>query len=116
MITNAKTGVVIVKKSVSCNTIFSKGFGLMFRTKYAIKDTGWIFSFSKPTRVPITMWFVFYPIDIVFLDSQKKIIEIVEGLKPFANYSATKPARYFIELQAGTVKKKHIALGQKMKF
>ncbi|MFA5797590.1 MAG: DUF192 domain-containing protein [Candidatus Woesearchaeota archaeon] len=116
MITNAKTRAIIAKNSISCKNIFSKATGLMFRTKVAVHNTGWIFDFSKPATVSITMWFVFYPIDILFLDSQKKIIEIAPGLKPFTNYSAKKPAHYFIELQAGTVKKKHIRLGQTLKF
>ena len=116
MIIDAKTGRVIAKKQVFCTTLFSKGTGLMFRTRYAVKDTGWIFSFSKPATTAITMWFVFYPLDIIFLDSKKRVVEIVVGLRPFTNYLPRKRARYFIEFTAGTVKRKNICLGQTMRF
>ncbi|PJA16774.1 MAG: hypothetical protein COX63_03110, partial [Candidatus Diapherotrites archaeon CG_4_10_14_0_2_um_filter_31_5] len=52
----------------------------------------------------IHMLFVFYPIEVVYLNKEKKVVDIKLNLKPWAlNYTPKKPAKYFIEFLAGTV-------------
>ena len=48
----------------------------------------------------VHMMFVFFPIDIVFLDEQKKVVD-KKTLSPWTlNYTPKKAAKYFIELPA----------------
>ncbi|MBW3003672.1 DUF192 domain-containing protein [Candidatus Woesearchaeota archaeon] len=81
-----------------CRSQFSKFLGLMFSRK---KDLALVFVFGKDSIVPLHMLFVFYSIDVLFLNKDKEIIEIKSNFKPFSFYTPKKPARFVIELPAG---------------
>ncbi len=55
-----------------CNG-FGKIKGLMFVTRKRAKPL--LFSFSKPTKMAIHSWFVFFPFIALWLDDENKIIE-----------------------------------------
>lgn len=93
-----------------CNNILSKGFGLMFRSRDSVKDTAWIFPFGHDHKICITMLFVFFEIDILFLDSNKRVVDW-KTLKPFENYCSSSNARYVIELEKGIIHKFNIKKG-----
>ena len=44
------------------------------------------------------MFFVFFPIDILFLDKNKKIIEIKKNFRPFSFYKSREKAKYVVEI------------------
>lgn len=117
MITNlSKKGenrIITNKKKILKNFI-TQGTGLMFRIK--LEDTGYIFVFRKEHIIGITMMFVFFPVDVLFLDKEKRVVEIVEGLKPFANYWPKKKAMYVVEVPKETVKMKKIGIGDELEF
>ena len=46
----------------------------------------------------IHMFFVFFPINLIFVDEYKKIVEIKKNLKPFQIYNPKYSCRYIIEL------------------
>lgn len=50
------------------------------------------------------MFFVFYPIDVIFLDENYKVVDFKEDFKPFTFYTSKKPAKYIIELKSGVIK------------
>ena len=57
------------------------------------------------------MMFVFFSIDILFLNSENKVIDIKENLKPFQFYnSKTNKTKTFIELPKGYISKHKIKL------
>ena len=56
-----------------------------------------LFIFKNPKRILIHNWFVFFPIDLIFLDKDKQIIEMKRNLKPFSWYKSKKPANFLIE-------------------
>lgn len=101
--------VVLSKNVTLCNSVFKKATGLMFTKRH--EDFAYIFPFAKSQRLRITMWWVFYPIDIIFLDEQDIIIELVSTLKPFSFYAAKQKAKTFIELPAGTIKNRSLMKG-----
>ncbi len=102
---------LITKKVVHRKNIFSKGTGLMFHSK--IKDEVHIFHFKKPFKIPLTMIFVFFTIDVVFLKNMK-VVETKKDFKPFTNYKSKKEADMFIELPRGYIEKKNITKGTKL--
>lgn len=102
MIKNKTKNFVLAKNKRILTTIFSKAKGLMFSKK--INDTGYIFVFSKPRKIDLHMFFVFYPIDVLFLDENKKVVEIKENLKPFTFYVSKNKAKYVVELPYRTIK------------
>ncbi len=67
------------------------------------KDFGMVFSFKNDSRRPLHMLFVFYPIDVLFLDRNKRVVEVKPGLRPFSAYFPEKKSRHIIELPKGRV-------------
>lgn len=64
-----------------------------------------VFVFNKEKIVPLHMWFVFYPIDVIYLDADKRVVELKENFKSFSYYTPLKKAQYVLELEKGTIKK-----------
>lgn len=112
MIENLTKNNVIVNEKKICDNIFSHTLGLMFSRK--IKDKGLVFVFDKERRIDLHMWFVFFPIDVLFLNSDKEVIDIRENFKPFGFYSSK--GKYCIELPNGIVKEKKIEKKDKIIF
>jgi uncharacterized membrane protein (UPF0127 family) len=107
---------VITSKIVYCDGLFRKGSGLMFRSRDAIKDTAWLFRFKRPRTVGVTMWFVLFPIDLIFFDKKNTVIELKENLRPFAYYNTKKKIYSFVELESGMIRRYHLKIGQTMSF
>ena len=105
---------IITKHVVCCDNIFSQGTGLIFRSEKVLENTAWIFPFKNSARIGVTMMFVFYPIDILFLDDKNRIIEIKENLKPFSNYISRLKAKSFIELKRGVIHRHALHVGDKL--
>lgn len=118
MLINKTRKKILTKNIKICKNIFSMGFGLMLRSKNSVKDKAWIFVFSRTGRLSlsITTHFMLFPIDIIFLDSKKKIIDVKENLKPWKCYVPKADSQYVIELEQGTVKKTKTKIGDILKF
>jgi len=75
-----------------------------------------IFIFDREKIVPLHMFFVFYPIDVLFLDKNKIVVEKKENFRPFTFYTPRKKAKYIIEIPNGIIKKTKTELGDKINF
>lgn len=89
----------------------SQAFGLMFS-----RPRNLIFELPKPKKVRMHMFFVFYAIDVVFLDSQKKVVELKKNLRPFGVYVSGNRVRYVLELKKGTIENAEIRIGDTLSF
>ncbi len=99
MLINKTTNKTIIKKTIKAYSFFKKFKGLMFENEKKF-DYALIFKFNKigTTINAIHMLFVFFPIQIIYLNENKKVIEI-NTIKPWTIYYAPKkPAKYLIEL------------------
>ena len=105
-ITNSK-GKIICKECKECKSIWSKGRGLMFTKK--IKPL--IMEFKKEQKVSLHMGFVFYPIDVIYLNDKFKVVELKERFKPFTIYNPKNKAKYIMELEEGKIQKNKIKVG-----
>lgn len=114
MIKNKTKKTIICEKKKILKTVFSKAFGLMFHKK--ITNTGYVFVFDTARRIDLHMFFVFFKIDLVFLDKNKKVIEIKEGFKPFTTYYSKEKAMYLIELPSGKVKDSKTKINDLIEF
>lgn len=114
MIFNKTKKIIIVENKKILKNIFSKSFGLIFSKK--IKNKALVFVFKKEKRHLIHMFFVFFQIDILFLDKNKKVVEIKENLEPFSFYSSKNKAKYFIELSEGIIKETKTKIGDTISF
>jgi len=109
MIINKTRNTTIAGSCKLYRNIFSKATGLMFS-----KQKNIVFIFRKERIVSLHMLFVFFPIDVLFLDKNKKIVEIKKNLKPWGFYSPKKKAMYVVELKAG--KSSSTSVGDKIGF
>ena len=63
--------------------------------------------FPREQQVSLHMMMVFFPIDVILLDKEKKVVEIKRNLKPWRMWSSAVPVQYVIELgriKSGTTK------------
>jgi uncharacterized protein len=111
MITNKSIKKVLIKEHRNCRSVFSKGFGFMLRKP---KEYALVFEFSRERSVPLTMFMVFYPLDVLFLDSKKRVVEIKKDLRPFKDYAPKAKAQYVIEFPVGMLGKTKV--GDKISF
>lgn len=81
-----------IKIDKTCTTLWSQMRGLMFSKKKTL-----LFAFKKEKRIAIHNWFVFFPINLIFLDKTRKIIEIKSNVRPFTFYTSKTKAVYLIE-------------------
>jgi uncharacterized protein len=109
---NGKKKEIICNKVILRKTSLSQGIGLTFHKR--IHDEAHVFIFRKPRKVALTMMFVFFPIDVLYLDKNMKIVEIKENFRPFAEYFPRNESAYVIELPVGTVRGKKLRIGEKM--
>lgn len=79
-------------KGKICNSLFSMARGLMFSKKKTL-----IFILNKVKKQDLHMFFVFFPIQVYYLDPFHKIIEIKEDFKPFRMYKAKNKAKFIVE-------------------
>lgn len=99
-------------KAKELNSFFSQGFGLMFQKPKPV-----IMNFKKQRKqISVHMLFCFWPLDLVFLDNSKTVVETKKGLKPFLLYSSKNSAQYLIELPHGWINQYSIKPGQKLIF
>ncbi len=89
----------IIGKVKFAISFFEKFKGLMFEKKENF-DYALVFFLKKNTKLgaSVHMLFVFFPICILYLGENKKVVEKAV-LEPWTfNYTPKKPAKYFIEL------------------
>jgi uncharacterized protein len=107
---------LLVNNIIYCDSILRKASGLMFRSRKSVEDTAWWFRFKNPRRVTITMFMVFFPIDVIFLDDKNMIVELKENLKSFSNYRSKKKIFTFLELKSGIIRKNSLKTGMFIKL
>ena len=102
VLVNRTRNTVLAEKVVVARTLFSKMRGLMFRRRKSV-DYALVLELGRVGRrsASIHMMFVFFPIDALFLDKRKRVVDKTT-LRPFQlNYTPKVPAAYVVELPAG---------------
>lgn len=104
-----------MKKVKFARNTWERTKGLMFEEKKNF-DYALIFEFPMESRIgtSLHMLFVFFPIDVLFLDKKQVIVDKVT-LDPFIpNYTPRKAAKFVIEMPKGKASK--AKLGQKVEW
>ena len=104
----------IAKNIEISKTAISQMIGLMFRSNIPA-DYAMIFPVKKPSFVLFHMFFMNFPIDIIFLDADKTIISMFH-LKPWVSFCCKDNVRYVIETNAGNIEKYNLSEGDKLLF
>jgi uncharacterized protein len=114
MLKNKTKKNIIATKSRITKSLSGKMLGLMFSRKR--DDFALIMDFPYEQFVPLHNFFVFYPLDILFLDGNKRVVEMKENFLPFTFYNPKKKSKYVIEIVAGKIREKKIMIGDEMEF
>jgi len=90
-------------KTNLCKSFLSKGLGLMFTFKpksVLLKN-----NYESIIGSGIHMFFMFYSIDIYWLDKNLKVVDIKKSLKPFTiNHFPKNKAMYTLEVPCNSIK------------
>ncbi len=96
-----------------CSNVFCMSIGLLGTLSC---DKALVFSFSKERKPTFHMFFMLYSIDILFLDSEKRVVDVKEDFKPFTVYASDELVRYAVELPVGTVSETGTEVGDELSW
>ncbi len=101
------------------DTIPKQAKGLMFK-KELEQEKGMLFVFNIASRKSFWMMNTSIPLDIIFIDQEKKIINIEEaepcGLIPCQNYYSKDNALYVLEINQGLSQEYGFKKGTQIEF
>lgn len=106
---NQTKGTLVAEDVRVAASIWSRFWGLMGRK--SIPEAGGLL--LRPTS-SIHTAFMRFPLDIVFLDRQLRVIKIVAGMKPFRATVAFGGAHSALELNAGVAGQAGIQTGDQL--
>jgi uncharacterized membrane protein (UPF0127 family) len=97
-----------------------RAMGLMFRPSLPL-DRGMIFVFERADFHGIWMKNCRFPIDILWLDDEKKVVHVAESVPPCKAdpcpvYGPMRKAAYVVELNAGQARRERAAVGAGVRF
>ena len=88
--------------------------GLMFHEPLKANE-GMLFVFTNEEKRSFWMKNVFFPIDIIFISSEKKVVDIKSSFYPCTKdpceIFTSKPAKYALEVPRGFVEKHEVNVG-----
>ena len=106
-----------VKVSVA-NTLEARKMGLSGRNELG-KHDGMLFVFDTAARYGFWMKDMRFPIDILWLSDDGKVLEMRENVRPATYpevFTSNVPARYVLELPAWFVRDNNVAIGDIVKL
>ena len=97
--------------------------GMMFRDSLPA-DHGMLFVHGGPGKYPYWMHNVKIPLDIIWMDPQRRVVEISENTPPCKensalacpNYGGKENAQFVLELNGGGAAKNGIIVGSRIEF
>tara|TARA_Y100000310_G_C19962857_1_gene481976 strand:- start:87 stop:455 length:369 start_codon:yes stop_codon:yes gene_type:complete len=95
--------IILAHRAKLIKSFLGKAKGLMFSR--IVGASGLIFELEKESRrnATIHMLFVLSKIDVLWLDSNKRIVDIKQNLTPFIGFARPKEkARYVVELPSNS--------------
>jgi len=97
-----------------------RAMGLMFRPSLP-RDRGMLFVFERPDFHGIWMKNCRFPIDILWLDEERKIVHVAEAVppckaEPCPVYNPLRRAAYVVELNAGQARREKAVVGAPLGF
>ena len=120
-----QTGKTVCDKNVCFHVEIAKTekereTGLMNRSKLDL-NKGMLFVFDSPGKYSFWMKNTLIPLDMIWIDRNKKIVDIKHDAKPCQSencetYSPKSDAKYVLEINAGAADSMGIKIGGQLKF
>ena len=112
-IKNVTRSTLIASSSRIADSVLKRAVGLMISRP---TEAAMVLMFPKETGISLHTFFVFFPIDILFVDADNRIAELLKQMPPFSTYSAKQKAKLVIELPAGSISKSKTRVGDSIAF
>lgn len=101
-------------------TSIARAEGLMFRRELA-DDSGMLFIFNDEKLRSFWMKNTFIPLDMIFLNKNKKVVSIAKNVQPCVTddcqrVMSKQKAQYVLEINANMADKINLKIGDIMKF
>jgi uncharacterized membrane protein (UPF0127 family) len=106
---NITKGITIADKAVKAANFLARGRGLMLAPPLAAGGALVI----EPCN-SIHMFFMRYPLDIIFLDKHGTVLFMYEGIKPWRLGRVVRGAKSAVELPEGTIAASRTEVGDKL--
>ena len=111
VVRNITRGTVLATRCRVADSFLWRGLGLL--TRSGLTD-GEALRITK-TSV-ITMWFMRFRIDAVFVDRHGRVVRVAERLRPWTTMVAARGAAEVVELPAGVAAKTGTQAGDELLF
>lgn len=105
-IIDSLTGTILFSNASIADSFFKRLLGLMFRKEMNEEE---ILIFHRAGLIHTC--FMRFPLDIIFLDNEMKVIKLCETVKSWRVVGCTK-SEYTIECEGGQIITKNIKVGQ----
>jgi hypothetical protein len=106
-------GKVLADKVELADTFWRRFRGLMFRRNFR-RGQALLFKLAKSGRYGIHMFFVRFPIDLLYLSQDFVVVDIRRELGPWRIHRPKVKASYIVELPAGTISLTRTKIGHKL--
>jgi uncharacterized protein len=107
---NETRGTRVAANVVLAGTSASRRKGLLGKDAMSPESGLWI----TPCEAVHTFWMRF-PIDVVFLNREKKVVKLVRGVKPW-RIAVCLRAHSVLELESGAIDRARISHGDRLRF
>jgi uncharacterized membrane protein (UPF0127 family) len=117
-LTNDSTKTVITQLDIEfAETEYETQTGLMYRSAMK-QNQGMLFIFKDEKPRSFYMKNTRIPLDIIYINTDKKIVSYQENTQPFNQSSlpSYKEAKYVLEVNSGLVKQWHLKVGNSISF
>jgi len=116
--TNVKIGNTVIKAEIA-DTHLKRIIGLMTR-KYLPENQGTLFVFDQDGFHTIWMMNMSFPIDIIWIDNEKNVVDVVKNAQPCKLncpiYRPKQKAKYILEVNANFTEEYKIKIGLPLEF
>jgi uncharacterized membrane protein (UPF0127 family) len=113
--------VLLTVDAELATTVETRRRGLMERPSVPA-DRGMLFIFKEPQPLSFWMFNTLIPLDILFIDEQRRIIAIHAAVPPCQpprqcpTYASDGPAQFVLEVNAGVAVKAGVRLGDEVRW
>ncbi len=109
IIRNVSKNTVIAEKCEIADNFLSRFLGLMFKNELP-EGNGLLITPCNS----IHMFFMKFPLDIIFIDKEYNIVHLIENIKPWKFSEIIWSSNSVIELPTGAISKTRTAVGDRL--
>jgi uncharacterized protein len=111
LLKNANTGRVLATRVDRATSFIHRTFGLLARPRIRPDEGLWIERCRAIHTVGMRA-----PIDVIFVDDDRRVVRVAERVEPFTLVVASRHARAVIELGAGALELHDILVGDQLEL